>query len=259
MDRDPNTFQPDASQPSPQHPLASGSGGASSVGGPGGHRRMDANALAGEFHALDRGLDQVLHARGHADHPSMPAGLADRIFIASRASLPSDVLANISSIGVQSGARGITQRGNQAGSTTRSRWARAALAAAAVLTIAAGSLIAFERSNTPRGGTQLASPGSSGSADGVADMKGMNGTQGTTSSAAELTLVAMHAPNQSRSWISEESLGGSEAAGLAAPILRTQGAAIDDIESELEAILGFADAGIGSSPTLRGPFGPGSY
>lgn len=132
------------------------------------------------------------------------------------------------------------------------RWARVALATAAAVAVAAGSWIAIQPDTAASSSTgrsmELAEAGSS------------------ASSVAELTLVALLDGRQSpefgwaggmqalqprafslagqvgmtRTWLNEDRLGGSDAARMAVPVLRTQGSAIDDIESELGAILGLS-------------------
>jgi hypothetical protein len=150
-----------------------------------------------------------------------------------------------------------------------------ALAAAAVLAVVTGSWIALQPSNGGHDDSKLIADGTQAN-DGTGTDTGtgvgnrplpapfssqpingpINGSiNAPANAAAEMTLVAMQYPNQYRTWISEETLGGGEAARLAAPVLRTQGAAIDDIEGELEAILGFPSAGLsgtGGSPESAG-------
>ncbi len=196
-----------------------------------------------------------------------PAGLADRVFAASREHLPKGasellddgVLAHISSVSdaVAERRRIVQPRGG--------RWIRVALASAAMIAVAAGAILAYQRSQPePRGGTQIAdgtnpnttpnpSPNPALNPALVAESNGdrtMLVNDGMSrASAAELTLVAFHNPNASRIWLSEESLGGSDAAALAAPVLRTHGAELDDIEGELGEILGLSFANAPGTPS----------
>jgi hypothetical protein len=213
---------------------------------------------------VDGALSRLL---GDARQPP-PAGLADRVFEASRRHLPRSeselveelvedgVLAHIDTVGITvETTRGRDRHRLQ--HPQRGRWIRVALASAAMIAVAAGAILAYSRSQPePRGDTQLVDGGGSETNPGVAD--GANGeramivNEGTNrASAAELTLVAFHNPNASRMWLSEESLGGSDAAALAAPVLRTHGAELDDIEGELGEILGLSFAsGPGGSSRL---------
>lgn len=136
------------------------------------------------------------------------------------------------------------------------------MAAAAAVAVVAGSWIAIDLS---RGGSDtFVAKGSDGDGTHGTRGPGQAGAPASASSAAELTLVAMlddvragdrsgvasgrSARNEfqglTRTWLSGDRLGGSDAARLAAPVLRTQGAALDDIESELGAILGVGDGSL---------------
>lgn len=213
--------------------------------GPRGGVRSDASLIASEF----RRLDESLEALGAAQRGPLPTGLADRVFAASRVHLPdSDVLANIADLSTVA----VPVSGGRA--SIRVRWARMALATAAILAVAASSWIAFRPSPSSAGDEQIARNSSPSGAEFSAGRGTHRGPASSgvaanapANAAAELTLVAMQDPNQYRGWIDEETLGGSEAARLAVPVLRTQGAAIDDIEGELEEILGLPAAGSASS------------
>jgi hypothetical protein len=209
-----------------------------------------------------------------ARHEPLPRGLADRVFAASREHLPDGVLrridetslAHIDSVGQslgepfrKGGGIGDTKWFQQEQRPRGGRWIRVAVASAAMIAVAAGAMVAYQRSQpAPRGDMQVADAGSTptpDAADGAsADRDGIN--EGMhRASAAELTLVAFHNPNASRMWLSEESLGGSDAAALAAPVLRTHGAELDDIEGELGEILGlsFASGPGGAARLHDGP------
>ncbi len=220
--------------------------------------RSDASLIASEF----RRLDESLEGLGAANRDPLPMGLADRVFAASREHLPdSDVLANIADLSMVV----VPVSGGRA--STRVRWARMALATAAILAVAASSWIAFRPAPSLSGDEHLASGGTSSGSSAGSSAEWETGaghraprvpaSAGTAvnaraNAAAELTLVAMQYPNQYRGWIDEETLGGSEAARLAVPVLRTQGAAIDDIEGELEEILGLPATGSNSASLISG-------
>lgn len=274
MDRSPNNFDPnagDANVPGPGPGPGPGHGHAHR---PAFHARPDAGLLADEVRDFDGAIGRQL-----AGSRGVPAGMADRIFAASREHLPSpeeavgvgadfssDVVGTIGQIGSEGWVAG-RGRGVVTRSSRQVRWARMALAAAAVLAVVTGSWIALQPTSGGHDDSKLIADGSQandGSGNGIGNRplpapsasQPINGPiNAPANAAAEMTLVAMQYPNQYRTWISEETLGGSEAARLAAPVLRTQGAAIDDIEGELEAILGFPSAGLsgtGGSPESAG-------
>ena len=227
--------------------------------------------------ALDRALDPVAAARARAASPdatllgdlasNQSRDLADRVFAASRGALRSDDPSFVETASDlrSSGGFGLDvvrtlpslphQRRSGAGRMRLAplRLARVALAAAAAIAVVAGSWIVIQQSGSPERGrsnemAQLP----------IDAANGIDGhSNSSASSIAELTLVAMldnrsigrpvgarpaNASGLMTNWVSADRLGDSDAARLAAPVLRTHGAAIDDIESELEAILGVDDA-----------------
>jgi hypothetical protein len=212
------------------------------------------------------------------------ASLADRVFAASRdflgtrRALPGELqrdrvggrfpdsaesLEELASLGTHSTTlRFRSGSGRGLWSTASVRAARVALAAAAAIAVAAGSWIVLHSDATP-----------ARDAERELVTRPSEAPERSANSAAELTLVAMlgdrHGGSESwmsdsarsgsdsvaglartaRTWLSDERLGRSEAARLAAPVLRTQGAAIDDIESELGAILGLSFGSAADLPT----------
>jgi hypothetical protein len=228
---------------------------------------------------LDRVLDQALSGPFLAGEKA--GSIADRVFAASRTHLVADSqsqavddgeygwlsagrssaeraesLARIDSIsmvrererktsglgsGLSSGLVWMTGRVSRTASGARSasavRAARGALAAAAAIAVVAASWNSLELGSNSARSVELA-----GNSDATSDSIGDNSS---ASSVAELTLVALldRSPSGTSLWNGDERLGGSNAARLAEPVLRTQGADLGDIESELGAILGLSSLG----------------
>jgi hypothetical protein len=154
----------------------------------------------------------------------------ERIFAASVEELGVGLGGESDAVLASVGRRGF---GSSAG--WRSRTARLALAAAAALAFVGASWFAV------RSGA-FVSPS-------AADDERMADRLESETSPSEITLVALLETNSDsadrfgglgwvQSGISADALGGGAAARVAAPVLQTRGAAIDDFESELGEILG---------------------
>lgn len=233
------------------------------------HRDVD--LIAPELRPFDAALDRALDPSLQAGRGSVPSTLAERVFAASRGALPSEDpsfvetasdLQFTGTMGLDTVRELPTLASHRRSGLSRMRLvplrlARVALAAAAAIAVVAGSWIVIQQSTSDakRSAELAQAPTTDGGIDGRSNS--------SASSIAELTLVAMldnrsigRAPGAARpanssgwmtNWVSADRLGDSDAARLAAPVLRTHGAAIDDIESELEAILGVDEANAGAS------------
>jgi hypothetical protein len=166
-----------------------------------------------------------------------------RIFAASVEELASGVGSGVAS-GHDAVLASIGRRGSGSSVGWRSRTARLALAAAAALAFVGASWFAV------RSGA-FVSPSTSN------DQRMADRLESETSP-SEITLVALLETNSDQfdrfgglgwvqSGISADALGGGAAARIAAPVLQTRGAAIDDFESELGEILGL-ERSSGRSP-----------
>ncbi len=170
-------------------------------------------AIPADLVGVDRFLSQSLRSVSNA-----PEGLASRVTAVSLNQLRGPVL------------RRLEPQASVA-TSSRTRWARMAFASAAAIAVVCGSWIATHSKAPIRDGQFVrSSPHGDGS----------------EASPAEATLVALlEGPSSgfaSRGgWINAETLGGGDAARVAAPVLETRGTQIDDFETEMGAILGIGD------------------
>lgn len=117
------------------------------------------------------------------------------------------------------------------------RRARVAIAAAAVIALAAGSVVTLRQSLPDRaGGTAIVLEPEPVQQSAPADP--------TRPGAAEATLIALltDADAGQSSWIDDRAFGGTAAARAVAPVLQTRGAGIDDLFAELGSVFGALDS-----------------
>lgn len=120
------------------------------------------------------------------------------------------------------------------------RRARVAVAAAAVLVLAAGSVVTVRQSLPDRsGGTPIVLE-----PDAPTQPTTPTPADPTRPGAAEATLIALltDAEPGHASWIDDRTFGGTDAARAVAPVLQTRGAGIDDLFAELGSIFGTIDS-----------------
>lgn len=201
--------------------MGPGTGPRTRVGTGGDPRTGDADANGGrpdasaDLPADIRGMDQLLrHMRTPA--ADMPADLVDRIFIASRGLLPTPAPA--------------VEIVSRIGPSPRLRWARLAMAVAACVAVAAGTMVVL-RAPTAKPTTP---------AEFVAAVP--------DAPADEAMLVALlDGRTSSDTWVSDDTFNRNTFAQDVAPVLRSRDTDYVGLATEVQAIFG-ASLGVGVGP-----------
>lgn len=202
-----------------------------------------------ELLSLDRALARVLTPSGsHVEESADDAARCARIFAASRELLP---VPGIHRIGKHDAVTAVDLSGRGSDghfrAPGRAPWivsrARIAIAAAAVVTLAVGSIEAMRHVLRDLPADPSAARAVLAQEDPGADPASHSSADPATPGAAEATLIALLAPGDrafdgERGWMDERAFTGTAAARSVAPVLEIRGADIDDFAAELGSILG---------------------